>query len=69
MDLTYKKKNFYEEASKSEVKECFKFAEGYKKFLDEAKTEREACEIIVEMAKKEGFKEYKFQSWQERCTF
>lgn len=60
MDLTYKKKNFYEEASKSEVKECFKFAEGYKKFLDEAKTEREACKIIVEMAKKEGFKEYKF---------
>ena len=60
MDLTYKKKNFYEEAGKSEIKECFKFAEGYKKFLDEAKTEREACEIIVDMAKKEGFKEYKF---------
>ena len=60
MDLTYRKKNFYEEADKREIKECFEFAEGYKKFLDVAKTEREACEKIVEMAKEAGFKEYKF---------
>ena len=60
MDLTYRKKNFYEEANKREIKECFEFAEEYKKFLDVAKTEREACEKIVEMAKEAGFKEYKF---------
>ena len=60
MDLTYKKKNFYEEANKNEIKKCFRFAEEYKNFLDSSKTEREACKNIVEMAKKEGFKEYQF---------
>lgn len=58
--LAYKKKNYYEVASAEEKKEIFSFAEDYKKFLDEAKTEREACFASVEAAKKAGFTEYKF---------
>ena len=58
--LAYKKKNYYEVASKEEKKEIFAFAEDYKKFLDEAKTEREACAVSAEAAKKAGFTEYRF---------
>ncbi|MCJ7664314.1 MAG: aminopeptidase, partial [Desulfobacterales bacterium] len=42
----------YDEA---QVKEAFTFAEGYKGFLDEAKTEREAVNAIVQSAQKAGF--------------
>ncbi len=58
--LTYKKRNYYETASKEEKKEIFAYAKGYMAFLDAAKTEREACALSVEMAKAEGFTEYKF---------
>ena len=58
--LSYKKKNYYEVASKEEKKEIFAFAEDYKAFLDAAKTEREACDVAVEEAKKKGFTEYHF---------
>ncbi len=59
-ELSYKKKNYYETASKEEKKEIFAFAEDYKNFLDAAKTEREACEYSVAEAKKKGFTEYHF---------
>jgi aspartyl aminopeptidase len=39
----------------AQVKEAFAFAEGYKKFLNEAKTEREAVEAIVKSAEEAGF--------------
>jgi aspartyl aminopeptidase len=42
----------YDEA---QVKGAFAFAEGYKKFLDEAKTEREAVGAIVRSAEGTGF--------------
>lgn len=58
--LVYKKKNCYEAATKEERKEIFDFAEGYKDFLDAAKTEREACAFSIEAAKKKGFSEYRF---------
>jgi len=45
----------YDEA---QVKQAFAFAEGYKGFLDEAKTEREAVEAIVKSAQKAGFCAY-----------
>src|SRR5208337_479754 len=38
------------------VKEAFAFAEGYKGFLDEAKTERESVEAIVRSAEKAEFR-------------
>lgn len=59
-ELAYKKKNYFTVASKEERKAIFDYAEGYKTFLDNAKTEREACEVAVKMAKDAGFTEYKF---------
>lgn len=58
--LSYKKKNYYETASEAERKEIFDYAEGYKHFLDAAKTEREACAVAVQLAQEKGFTEYKF---------
>ena len=57
--LSYERKNYFEVASKEEREQMFAFAEGYKRFLDEAKTEREACAAAVEIAKAHGFTEYK----------
>ena len=59
-ELKYEKKNYFEEASEAERTAMFDYAEGYKAFLDEAKTEREACDAAVRMAKEKGFTEYKF---------
>ncbi len=59
-ELAYEKKNYFTVASKEERKAIFDYAEGYKTFLDNAKTEREACEVAVKMAKAAGFTEYKF---------
>ena len=59
-ELAYEKKNYFEEASEAERTAMFDYAEGYKAFLDEAKTEREACDAAVRMAKEKGFTEYKF---------
>ncbi len=58
--LSYKRTNYFEKASKEELKEMFDYAEDYKKFLDNGKTEREACEYAVEDARKKGFTEYHF---------
>lgn len=59
-ELSYTKKNYYETASEAERKEITAYAEGYKAFLDGGKTEREACALAVEMAKKKGFTPYTF---------
>jgi aspartyl aminopeptidase len=40
------------------VKEAFAFAEGYKGFLNAAKTEREAVEAIVQSVQGAGFRDY-----------
>ena len=58
--LSYKKKNIYEEATPEKIKAIYDYAEGYKAFLDKSKTEREATEAAIEMAKANGFTEYKF---------
>lgn len=58
--LSYKKKNIYEEATPEKVKAIYDYAEGYKKFLDNAKTEREATDAAIELAKSKGYTEYKF---------
>ena len=59
-ELSYRKKNYFEEADEKERKAIFAYAEGYKAFLDAAKTEREACDYSVAAAKKAGFTEYRF---------
>ncbi len=57
--LIYSKMNIYEESSPEKIKIILDYAEMYKKYLDNAKTEREAVITTVEMAKAKGFNEYK----------
>lgn len=57
--LSYKKRNVYEEADAERIKEIFAYAEGYKGFLDLAKTEREATEFAIAEARKHGYTEYR----------
>jgi len=52
----YKKKSAWEILSKEQIKKAFDFCEDYKKFLNSAKTEREAITYITETAKKAGKK-------------
>lgn len=47
----------WDRMEEKERKEVFPFAEGYKRFLDRAKTEREAVREILEAARKAGFRE------------
>ncbi|UCF13579.1 MAG: aminopeptidase [Thermoplasmatales archaeon] len=47
----YKKKSAWEILTKTKIKKAFDFAEEYKTFLNDAKTEREAIQQINEMAK------------------
>ncbi len=53
--LTYSPRLVWDEISAAEKKRVFSFADGYKTFLDRAKTEREAVSCIREMAEKSGF--------------
>jgi aspartyl aminopeptidase len=48
----YKKKTAWEILTKEQIKKTLGFCEDYKKFLDDAKTERESIKIINETAKK-----------------
>lgn len=58
--LFYKKENFFEVSSEEKIKAAYDYAEGYKKFLDEAKTEREAVRAAIAYAESKGYSEYKF---------
>ena len=53
--LSYAPRLVWDEISAAEKKRVFSFADGYKKFLDSAKTEREAVLHIQAMAEKSGF--------------
>lgn len=44
---------------KGGIEKAFKFCEGYKDFLNNSKTERECVKSIIEIAKKNGYKEFK----------
>ena len=52
-------KNGRLEASAETLEKADEYCEGYKAFLDAAKTEREAVKVSVSMAEKAGFKEFK----------
>lgn len=58
MDLTYKRRNIYAAADKAELKHIMDYAEGYKHFLDNGKTEREAVSCAIAMVEKAGYKPY-----------
>ena len=57
--LSYKKKNVYEEATADVIKEIFDYSVGYMKYLDDAKTEREATKATIELVEAAGYTEYK----------
>lgn len=56
--LFSQKKHGVDRMKESELSKCDKFCEGYKKFLDQGKTEREACNYAVQLLKEHGFSEY-----------
>ncbi len=58
-ELLSKRNNAVLSMKSEEIKKCDKFCEGYKKFLDNAKTEREAVEETIKMIEAQGFVEYK----------
>lgn len=57
-ELFYNRKNGRQIADESILKSADEYAVGYKKFLDEAKTEREAVKISVALAEQKGFKPF-----------
>ena len=58
--LFHKPKNVYDVLDDCEIKQMNEYAEAYKKYLDTAKTEREAVKASITIAEKEGYAEYKF---------
>ncbi len=57
--LFLQRKNGYTRINETERKAVFDFAEDYKKFLDTAKTEREAVCEAIKILEENGFVEYK----------
>ena len=56
--LFYKKENVFENQTKNDAKATEKYAKGYMKFLDNAKTEREAVREGIKMLEANGFVAY-----------
>lgn len=56
--LFYKKENVYDVRTKKGAKETERYAKGYMKFLDNAKTEREAVKEGIKMLEANGFIPY-----------
>ena len=56
--LYMNRKNGGELLSAEELQKCDDFCEGYKTFLDSAKTEREAVDTAIALAEAEGFKPF-----------
>ncbi len=54
-ELLTQKKNGFFKLGEEEVKQAYDFAEGYKNFLNESKTEREAVDYAVAAAEAKGF--------------
>jgi aspartyl aminopeptidase len=60
--LFYTKKNALEVCDKKTISDGFDFCEGYKAFLNTARTEREAVTEIIRLAEKNGYTEYDCKS-------
>ncbi len=54
-NLSYKTVNAWEKVSEEEKEKAFQFCEGYKSFLNRAKTEREFAREVEDLARKNGF--------------
>ena len=59
-ELAYKRTNVYQVADEKLMKAIYDYAEGYKTFIDEGKTEREACAFVEAAAKAQGYKPFEF---------
>lgn len=57
--LEYKKQTVYQRADESITKTAFDYAEKYKKYLDNSKTEREAVKTSIALIEAKGYREYK----------
>ncbi len=58
--LVYKKRSVYEATEESHIDAAYEYASGYAKYLDNAKTEREAVVSAIELAEGEGFVPFSF---------
>ncbi len=58
MDLTYERKNAYKAYSLEELKKVFEYSEGYAKYLDNGKTEREVVAESIKLVSSYGYKPY-----------
>lgn len=58
-ELTHSFPSVWEKMDDAERKVCFEYAEGYKKFLDLGKTERESAEQIRKLAAEKGYHDYR----------
>ena len=56
----YEKKTVFEAAGEEIVRKAYEYATGYVKFLDSAKTEREAVVLGIKMAEAAGYRPYRF---------
>jgi len=54
-EIGYKKRNVWDGLSPAENEAVFEFSQSYKHFLDQAKTEREAVNTIMDAAAQNGF--------------
>ena len=59
-ELFYRTKNVYDAASEEDKSKIQEYADGYMKFLANAKIEREAVVSAIDLAEKNGFKPYRF---------
>lgn len=59
-DLFYMKKNYFEEITKQEEKDLENFSKDYVNFINNSKTERQACKESEKLAKDKGFSKYEF---------
>ena len=57
-ELFYEQKNGYDRLSAEEAGKVQDYCEGYKAYLDSARTEREAVNEAIAIAEREGFAEY-----------
>jgi aspartyl aminopeptidase len=60
MELKYTRKNVYKQADGEELEKIYNFSEGYKTFLDNSKTERDASREAVKQAEANGFTPFSF---------
>ncbi len=58
--LGYEKKSFFETADDAEKEAALRYAEGYRDFIDCAKTERESVDWAVKAAEREGYRPYRW---------